>query len=196
MLAAAAENQGEPTTGRAIFDAYLAGLEVTARIGEGAGSTWALGAAAAVSRLKRLTAEQAAQAMSIAVSQVAGYTGRPTANDNALQAGLVAKAAVVATTLAANGLTGAATIHQPSKQAVKVHENGSSNHNTATVTIENLGITLVANRLNRVDITREQLLTRISNHTGFTDDSPQIVTLQNWIEATDISEIISSFAQV
>ena len=115
MLAVAAER---PTRGEEIVDAYLVGFEVIARLGEavnfehydrGWHSTATLGpisAAAAVARLLGLDRNRVAHALSIAVSQAAGYTCQFGSDCKPLQAGFAAKAGVVAASLAAHGLTG------------------------------------------------------------------------------------------
>ncbi len=107
-----------PTSGKAILEAYIAGFEVIARVGEAVNyvhyaNGWhstatlgALGAAAAVARLRRLSAEQTAHAIAISVSQAVGYATQFGSNTKPLQAGFAAKAGVVCASLAAQGLTG------------------------------------------------------------------------------------------
>ena len=115
LLAVAAS---EPCSGRAILEAYIAGFEVIARVGEAVNyehyaNGWhatatlgAIGAAAAVARLTGLDRVQAANAMSIALSQAVGYVCQFGSNAKPLQAGFAAKAGVVAAALAQNGLSG------------------------------------------------------------------------------------------
>ena len=115
MLAIAAER---PTPGEALVDAYLVGFEVIVRLGEamnfehyerGWHSTATLGligVTAAVARLLGLDQDQVAHALSIAVSQAAGYTCQFGSNAKPLQAGFAAKSGLVAASLAAHGLTG------------------------------------------------------------------------------------------
>lgn len=127
LLAAAAESKTSPISGRALFDAYLVGFEVVARIGQGVNFAhyekgWhstatlgAIGAAAAVARLERLTAEQTTHAMALAFSQAVGYTAQFGSDAKALQAGFAAKTGVVAAALAANGLSGQPDILEKEK---------------------------------------------------------------------------------
>ncbi|MGB0387698.1 MAG: MmgE/PrpD family protein [Ardenticatenaceae bacterium] len=115
LLAVAA---GAPCAGRAILEGYIAGFEVIARVGKAVNyehyaNGWhatatlgALGAAAAVARLRGLDRVQAANAMSIALSQAVGYICQFGSSAKPLQAGFAAKAGVVATALAENGLAG------------------------------------------------------------------------------------------
>src|SRR5690606_32820466 len=75
----------EGASGRACLDAYVVGLQIMGRVGQGlnpahrnrgwhaTGTVGALGAAAACARLLRLPAEQAAFALSIATSMAGGF---------------------------------------------------------------------------------------------------------------------------
>ncbi|MEM7531502.1 MAG: MmgE/PrpD family protein [Chloroflexota bacterium] len=117
-LLAVATGMETPVSGKAILDAYLAGFEVIARLGEainfehyalGWHSTVTLGAigsAAAVARILGLNVHQTMCAMSLAVSQAVGYTCQFGSNAKPLQAGMAAKAGVLSAALAQNGLTG------------------------------------------------------------------------------------------
>ena len=82
-ILALAEQEG--TSGRDCLDAYIAGLQILGRVGQGVNPThrnrgWhatatvgAIGAAAACARLLRLDARQAAFAVSISTSMAAGF---------------------------------------------------------------------------------------------------------------------------
>ena len=110
--------QDRPFSGRELCEAYAAGFEVIARLGlamnfdhydRGWHSTATfgpIGTAAAVARLLRLDPHQTSHALSLAVSQAAGYTCQFGANAKPLQAGFAAKAGLVAACLAEQGLTG------------------------------------------------------------------------------------------
>jgi 2-methylcitrate dehydratase PrpD len=101
-----------------ILDAYLIGLEVIFRVGRAVNMGhytlgWhttstidGIGAAAAVSRLLGLDADRTASAMALTISMGAGMNCQFGTSAKPLHAGLSAKAAVVAGSLAANGLTG------------------------------------------------------------------------------------------
>ena len=105
-------------SGAAILDAYVAGFEVIARLGEAVNyehynKGWhatatlgVLGAAAAVARLIGLTAEQSANAVSLAVSQSSGLTMQGGVDGKALQAGFAARDGVFSALLAEQGATG------------------------------------------------------------------------------------------
>ncbi len=115
ILAAAGE---KAVSGKAVIDAYLAGFEVIARLGEAinfehydqgwhaTGTLGAIGAAAAVARLQALDAGKTAHALSIATSRAVAFTGQFGSETKPLQAGFAAEAGIVAVTLAAQGLTG------------------------------------------------------------------------------------------
>jgi 2-methylcitrate dehydratase PrpD len=82
-ILALAEQEG--ASGRACLDAYIAGLQILGRVGQGVNPAhrnrgWhatatvgAIGAAAACARLMRLDAERSAFALSIATSMAAGF---------------------------------------------------------------------------------------------------------------------------
>ena len=115
LLAVAAS---ESCSGRAMVEAYIAGFEVIARVGEAVNydhyaNGWhatatlgAIGAAAAVARLTGLNRIETGNALSIAVSQAVGYISQFGSNAKPIQAGSAAKAGVVAAALAKNGLSG------------------------------------------------------------------------------------------
>ena len=103
--------------GAQALDAYIVGLQIQGRVGQGinpyhrnrgwhaTATTGAIGAAAACARLLRLNAEQTACALSIAVSQAAGFMSQFGTMTKPLHAGLAAKAGIVAARLAEGGLT-------------------------------------------------------------------------------------------
>lgn len=105
-------------SGKQFAQAYLAGFEVIARLGEGlnfqhydAGwhSTATLGvpaAAAACAKLLGLNAEETANAMSLAISAASGYTSQFGSQAKPLQAGFAARTGVEAVYLAKEGITG------------------------------------------------------------------------------------------
>ncbi|NKB64632.1 MAG: hypothetical protein GKR95_21785 [Gammaproteobacteria bacterium] len=106
------------TSGRDILIAYAAGFEVIARLGEAmnfdhyamgwhsTATLGAIGAAASVAKLLGLTAEETANALSIASSQASGYTCQFGSDAKPLQAGFAAKSGVFAAKLAKSGLNG------------------------------------------------------------------------------------------
>jgi len=103
-------------SGRACLDAYIAGLQILGRVGQGLNPVhrnrgWhatatigAIGAAAACARLLRLDARQAGFAISIATSMAAGSMAQFGTMTKPVHAGLAAKAGVVASGLALAGL--------------------------------------------------------------------------------------------
>jgi 2-methylcitrate dehydratase PrpD len=110
----------EPKDGRLgdVFDAYIVGLEVMARVGEAvnmghykkgwhATSTIGnLGAAAACGRLLGLDAARMGAAISIATSSASGYQSQFGTMTKPLHAGLAAKNGLIAASLASQGLRG------------------------------------------------------------------------------------------
>jgi 2-methylcitrate dehydratase PrpD len=116
----------EGASGADCLDAYIAGLQILGRTGQGVNPAhrnrgWhatatvgAIGAAAACARLLRLDAAQAGHALSVATSMAAGFMSQFGTMTKPLHAGLAAKAGVVAASLARNGLTaGADTFDGP-----------------------------------------------------------------------------------
>jgi 2-methylcitrate dehydratase PrpD len=107
----------EDASGADCLDAYIVGLQILGRVGQGVNPAhrnrgWhatatvgAIGAAAACARLLRLDAEQAANALSLATSMAAGFMSQFGTMAKPLHAGLAAKAGVIAASLARNGLT-------------------------------------------------------------------------------------------
>ncbi len=116
----------EEASGRACLDAYIAGLQILGRVGQGVNPThrnrgWhatatigAIGTAAACARLLRLDARQSAYAISMATSMAAGFMSQFGTMTKPLHAGLAAKSGVLAASLARNGLdAGLATLDGP-----------------------------------------------------------------------------------
>jgi 2-methylcitrate dehydratase PrpD len=109
-----AEQEG--ASGSACLDAYIAGLQILGRVGEGVNPVhrargWhatatvgAIGAAAACARLLRLDAEQSGHALSIATSMAGGFMSQFGTMTKPMHAGLAAKAGVMAASLARGGI--------------------------------------------------------------------------------------------
>ena len=114
-LMALGEERG--ADGRALLDAYIAGIEVLMRTGEAVNlihyhrgwhttsTLGALGAAAGCARLLGLDATRAGHALSIATSMAAGFKSQFGTTTKPTHAGLAAKNGVLAACLAENGLT-------------------------------------------------------------------------------------------
>lgn len=114
-ILALAEQEG--ASGRACLDAYVAGLQILGRVGQGVNPVhrnrgWhatatlgAIGAAAACARLLKLDAEKAGYALSIATSMAAGFMAQFGTMAKPVHAGLAAKSGIVAASLARAGLT-------------------------------------------------------------------------------------------
>jgi 2-methylcitrate dehydratase PrpD len=106
----------EQASGRACLDAYVAGLQILGRVGQGVNPAhrnrgWhatatvgAIGAAAASARLLGLDARQAAFAISIATSMAGGFMSQFGTMTKPLHAGLAAKSGVLAASLARAGI--------------------------------------------------------------------------------------------
>lgn len=102
--------------GAAVIDAYIAGLQILGRVGQGlnpvhrnrgwhaTATVGAVGAAAACARLLKLDAPTAAHALSIATSMAGGFMAQFGTMTKPLHAGLAAKAGVTAAQLAAAGI--------------------------------------------------------------------------------------------
>jgi 2-methylcitrate dehydratase PrpD len=116
----------ERASGRTCLDAYIAGLQILGRVGQGVNPThrnrgWhatatvgAVGTAAACARLLKLDAGQAAFAVSIATSMAAGFMSQFGTMTKPLHAGLAAKSGVLAASLARSGLdAGLASLDGP-----------------------------------------------------------------------------------
>jgi 2-methylcitrate dehydratase PrpD len=123
-ILALAEQRG--ASGRACLDAYIAGLQILGRVGQGVNPVhrnrgWhatatigAIGAAAACARLMGLGAEQAAYAVSIATSMAGGFMSQFGTMVKPIHAGLAAKGGVTAAALARSGINaGLATLDGP-----------------------------------------------------------------------------------
>jgi 2-methylcitrate dehydratase PrpD len=116
----------EDASGRDCLDAYVAGLQILGRVGQGVNPVhrnrgWhatatvgAIGTAAACARLLKLDAKQAAYAISMATSMAAGFMAQFGTMTKPLHAGLAAKSGVLAASLAQHGLdAGLATLDGP-----------------------------------------------------------------------------------
>lgn len=113
-ILALAEQEG--SSGRQCLDAYIAGLQILGRVGQGVNPAhrnrgWhatatvgAIGAAAACARLLRLDAEKAGYAVSIATSMAAGFMSQFGTMVKPIHAGLAAKAGVMAASFARGGI--------------------------------------------------------------------------------------------
>jgi 2-methylcitrate dehydratase PrpD len=106
----------ERASGRACLDAYIAGLQIMGRVGQGVnpvhrnrgwhatGTVGAIGAAAACARLLRLPEREAAFALSIATSMAGGFMSQFGTSTKPVHAGLAAKAGILAASLARAGI--------------------------------------------------------------------------------------------
>ena len=111
---ALAEQEG--ASGAACIDAYVTGLQIMGRVGQGVNpahrnrgwhatsTTGAIGAAAACARLLRMEQREAAFALSIATSMAGGFMSQFGTETKPLHAGLAAKAGVMAASFARVGL--------------------------------------------------------------------------------------------
>lgn len=107
----------ESASGRACLDAYICGLQIMGRVGQGlnpqhrdrgwhaTSTVGAVGAAAACARLLGLDAERAAFALSISTSMAAGFMSQFGTMTKPLHAGLAAKAGILAAGFARAGIT-------------------------------------------------------------------------------------------
>ena len=108
--------EAEGASGRQCLDAYIAGLQILGRVGQGVNPAhrnrgWhatatvgAIGAAAACARLLSLDASTAAHAISISTSMAAGFMSQFGTMTKPLHAGLAAKSGVMAASLARAGI--------------------------------------------------------------------------------------------
>ncbi len=120
MPAILAAGCDRPLPGRDAIDAYLAGYETIARIGEAinlehyaqgwhaTATIGAIGVAAAVARLLRLDKERTAHALAIATSRALGYNAQFGSEAKPLQVGFAVDGGILAASMAAAGLTGQA----------------------------------------------------------------------------------------
>lgn len=105
-------------SGEQCLDAYIVGLQILGRIGQGVNPThrnrgWhatatlgSLGAAAACARLLALDGERASMALSLATSMAAGFMSQFGTEAKPLHAGLAARNGVMAAHLAKHGIEG------------------------------------------------------------------------------------------
>lgn len=107
----------ENISGAAVIDAYITGLQIMGRVGQGVNPThrnrgWhatatvgVIGAAAACARILGLDAQKSAYALSIATSMSAGFMSQFGSMTKPLHAGLAAKGGIMAASLARSGVT-------------------------------------------------------------------------------------------
>ena len=107
----------EKLSGAVCLDAYVVGLQILGRVGQGLNPThrnrgWhatatvgVMGATAAVSRLLKLDAEACARALSIATSMSSGFMSQFGTEMKPVHAGLAAKGGIMAARMAAAGIT-------------------------------------------------------------------------------------------
>lgn len=107
----------ENLSGAACLDAYIVGLQIMGRVGQGVNPThrnrgWhatatvgVIGAAAACARLLQLDAHASAQALSAATSMSAGFMSQFGTMMKPVHAGLAAKGGIMAATFAQVGIT-------------------------------------------------------------------------------------------
>ncbi|MDT8279161.1 MAG: MmgE/PrpD family protein [Erythrobacter sp.] len=107
----------ERLSGAACIDAYIVGLQILGRIGQGLNPThrnrgWhatatvgVMGATAAVARLMKLDAAACARALSIATSMSAGFMSQFGTEMKPVHAGLAAKGGIMAASMARAGIT-------------------------------------------------------------------------------------------
>ncbi len=107
----------ESIGGAACIDAYICGLQIIGKVGQGVNpyhrdrgwhataTLGAIGAAAACARLLRLDESRAACALSLATSMAAGFMAQFGTMAKPLHAGLAAKAGIMAACLARAGLS-------------------------------------------------------------------------------------------
>lgn len=116
----------ENATGADLIDAYIAGLQIMGRVGQGVNpfhrnrgwhgtaTVGAIGAAAGCARLLKLNPEQAGYAVSLSTSMAAGFMSQFGTMTKPTHAGLAAKAGVMSACLARQGLTaGLNTLDSP-----------------------------------------------------------------------------------
>jgi 2-methylcitrate dehydratase PrpD len=113
-ILALAEQEG--ASGRQCLDAYVAGLQILGRVGQGVNPVhrnrgWhatatvgAVGAAAACARLLALDAQRAAYAVSLSTSMAGGFMAQFGTMAKPVHAGLAAKSGILAASLARAGI--------------------------------------------------------------------------------------------
>ncbi len=107
----------ENASGHACLDAYICGLQIMGRVGQGVNplhrnrgwhataTVGAIGAAAACARLLKLDALRSAYTISLATSMAAGFMSQFGTMAKPVHAGLAAKSGVVAASMARSGIT-------------------------------------------------------------------------------------------
>ena len=152
-------------SGMAVLDAYIVGLQIMGRVGQGVNPVhrnrgWhatatvgVFGAAAACSRLLKLTAEQSSHALSLASSMSSGFMSQFGTMAKSLHAGLAAKGGVVAAALAQQGMqagrntldspTGMNTLMVgPDREQLKRELTGAEHGQTLSFEVNNIGTPL------------------------------------------------------
>lgn len=111
----------ENASGHACLDAYIVGLQIMGRVGQGVNplhrnrgwhataTVGAVGAAAACARLLKLDPLRAAYAVSLSTSMAAGFMSQFGTMAKPVHAGLAAKSGVVAASMAQAGVTASLT---------------------------------------------------------------------------------------
>jgi 2-methylcitrate dehydratase PrpD len=109
-------------SGADCIDAYIAGLQIMGRIGDGVNPAhrrrgWhgtatigTFGAAAAAARMMRLDARQCAHALSLASSRAGGFISQFGTMAKPVHAGLAAQSGIIAASLAAGGIEAALNV--------------------------------------------------------------------------------------
>lgn len=109
--------EADRLSGAACIDAYIVGLQILGRIGQGlnpvhrnrgwhaTATVGVMGATAACARLLKLDAEACARALSIATSMSSGFMSQFGTEMKPVHAGLAAKGGIMAATMAQAGIT-------------------------------------------------------------------------------------------
>lgn len=149
-------------SGAQCLDAYIVGLQIMGRVGQGVNPThrnrgWhatatvgVIGAAAACARLLGLDARRAAYALSLATSQSAGFMSQFGTMAKPLHAGFAAKGGIVAASLAASGIdaglgtfdgpTGMNTLMVgPDRDELRRHLTGAEHGQTLRFELDHVG---------------------------------------------------------
>lgn len=152
----------EQSSGAQVLDAYIVGLQIMGRIGQGVNPThrdrgWhatatvgVFGAAAACARLLRLNAAQCTHALSLASSMASGFMSQFGTMTKPLHAGLAAMRGIMAATLAQQGMQ--AGLHTldgkhgmntlmvgPDREQLKAELNGAEHGQTLSFNLEPVG---------------------------------------------------------
>ncbi|MDT8397259.1 MAG: MmgE/PrpD family protein [Pseudomonadales bacterium] len=159
----------EHLSGQAVLDAYIVGLQIMGRVGQGVNPThrnrgWhatatvgVFGAAAAAARLLQLTVAQSAHALSLASSLSAGFMSQFGTMAKPLHAGLAAKGGIMAAYFARQGMeAGRHTLDGPhgmntlmvgpDREELKQGLSGAEHGQTLSFVTENVGEPLLITR--------------------------------------------------